>query len=381
MPFPSASAGPQLTGIAVCWGGPSEVEDLIGAWPADPRFELVVVDNGPTGRVGATRRSAADDEHASAPGARLSMSNATAGVRVLEPGVNLGFAGGINLGLTAARAPAVLLLNPDAVPEPGALDALLEGLAAHPEAAGLAPRLVGPDGGTQHRWQLRPLPGVATLLAQAAFLPAGGGPREEPPAGAAVEQPAAAALVLRREALAAVGGLDAGFHPAWFEDVDLARRLSAAGATLRYWPRSVFRHRLGSSVPRLGYGRFLWIYDRNLVRYLAKHHGRAAAALARALVPAAALPRLLLLPLRRPRRATSRGEAARGLLAVALGALTGWQRPRTWALEFAPPDPGAGGMSTDPGPTVPATLEVPRSADASVAAPEGVRDPTRKAAP
>jgi hypothetical protein len=319
LPTP-ASAEPELSGIAVCWGGASGLEELIAAWPADPRFELVVVDNGPAGEVNARLAAV--------------KAGAPAGVHVLEPGVNLGFAGGINAGLAAAQAPAVLLLNPDAVPEPGALEALLDGLAAHPEAAGLAPQLVGPDGRPQHRWQLRRLPGVATLLAQAAFLPAGGGTREEPAEGAAVEQPAAAALLLRRSALEAAGGLDAGFHPAWFEDVDLARRLAAAGATLRYWPRAVFRHRLGSSVPRLGYGRFLWIYDRNLVRYLGKHHGRGAALLARALLPAAALTRLALLPLRRPRRAASRREAARGLLAVALGGLTGWRRPRAWAREY-----------------------------------------------
>jgi len=323
MPSIPVSAEPQLTGIAVCWGGASEVEELIAAWPAGPRFELVVVDNGPEGDLAA--RIAA------------MKSGAAADVRVLDPGVNLGFAGGINAGAAAARAPAVLLLNPDAVPEPGALEALLDGLAAHPEAAGLAPRLVGPDGRAQHRWQLRRLPGLATLLAQAAFLPAGAGPRREPAEGAPVGQPAAAALLLRRPVLERVGGLDAGFHPAWFEDVDLARRLAATGARLIYWPRAAFRHRLGSSVPRLGYGHFLWIYDRNLVRYLAKHHGRAAAALARALLPAAAIARLVLLPLRRPRRAASRRAAALGLLAVALGAVTEWRRPRAWARELAPP--------------------------------------------
>jgi len=319
---PAAPAQPLLTGIAVCWGGAEGLAELVAAWPDDPRFELVVVDNGP----GAGLRMKLAAAGAAPP----------AGLRVLEPGRNLGFAGGINAGVAAARAPAVLLLNPDAVPEPGALEALLEGLAAHPEAAGLAPRLIGPDGRPQHRWQLRRLPGAGALLAQALLLPAGGGPRAEPAAGSPVEQPAAAALLLRRSALAAAGGLDEGFHPAWFEDVDLARRLAAAGATLLYWPQAVFRHRLGSSVPRLGYGRFLWVYYRNLVRYLAKHHGRGAAALARALLPAAAAARLVALPLRRPRRAASRGEAARGLLALALGALTGWRRPRAWAHDFVP---------------------------------------------
>src|SRR6185369_2480581 len=115
----------------------------------------------------------------------------------------------------AARAPILLILNPDDVPEPGALDRLLEGFAACPDAAGLAPRLLGPDGESQAAWQLRPLPSPWRLLLHALPLMDPSGGAGEPAAGAAVEQPAAAALVLRREALAAVGGFDAGFYPAW----------------------------------------------------------------------------------------------------------------------------------------------------------------------
>ncbi len=255
--------------------------------------------------------------------------------RLVRPGRNLGFAGGANAGIAAAGAPILLILNPDAIPEEGALDRLVEGFAAFPDAAGLAPRLTGPDGEPQHGWQLRRIPSVGRLLLHT--LPLGGGPdvREEPAAGSAVEQPAAAALALRREAVQAVGGFDESFHPAWFEDVDLARRLRDKGLVLRYWPRARFRHALGSTVPRLGYGPFLWIYYRNLTRYLAKHHGQAWALAARLLLLPGILIRLVLLPLRRPRRAASRAEAFRGLLAVLAGAVSGWHRPRRFGSEAA----------------------------------------------
>jgi GT2 family glycosyltransferase len=296
---------PLLTGVVIHWRNEDLLAELAAAWPNDPRFELLVVDNG-----------------SSAP--------LPAGVRVLNPGRNLGFAGGANAGIAAARGEILLILNPDAVPEAGALDRLLEGFAAHPEAAGLAPRLVGADGQSQSAWQLRRLPSPWGLLLQAfPFGEASGS--AEPASGSAVEQPAAAALALRRQALAAVGGFDAGFHPAWFEDVDLAKRFQRAGLALLYWPAARFRHGLGSTVPRLGYGPFLYIYYRNLSRYLAKHHGQAWAAAARvALVLGTAL-RLVLLPLRRPRRAASRREAFSGLLAVLAGALSGWTRPRRLA--------------------------------------------------
>ena len=291
---------PLLSGVVVHWRNEELLARLTSAWPRDPRFELIVVDNG-----------------SSAP---LDLGPA----RLVRPERNLGFGGGANAGAAEARGAILLILNPDAVPEEGALDRLLEGFVALPDAAGLAPKLVGPGGESQAGWQLRRLPSPWRLLLQA--FPFAGAPRtgSEPGAGAAVEQPAAAALALRREAF---DGFDEGFHLAWFEDVDLARRLKKRGLVLRYWPAAVFRHDLGSTVPTLGYGRFLWIYYRNLTRYLRKHHGPAWSLAARiALVPGMAV-RLLLLPLWRPRRAESRAEAFRGLLAVIAGTITGWREP------------------------------------------------------
>jgi GT2 family glycosyltransferase len=316
----AAAAGdrPLLAGVVVHWHDEENLRRLVAAWPPGPRFELLVVDNG-------------------------SESPLPAGCfRLVAPGKNLGFAGGANAGVAAARAPAVLILNPDAVPEPGALEHLLDGLAAHPEAAGMVPRLLDEGGRPQHRWQLRRLPRPAELLVQALFVAPPLGSSQEPPAGAAVEQPAAAALLLRRQALEAVGGFDPGYYPAWFEDVDLARRLARAGLVCRYWPAAAFRHRLGSTVLHLGYGPFLWAYFRNLCRYLALHHGRSWALAARALLVPGMILRLFALPLRRPRRAASRREAAGGLLAVAAGAATAWRRPPGYAARLAPPEPLGG---------------------------------------
>lgn len=318
---PPPAPAPLLAGLVAHWHNEAELGRLVEAWPSDPRFSLLVVDNG-------SSRPLPEDR-----------------VTVLRPGGNLGFAGAINLAVAAVEAPLVLLLNPDALPEPGALDALLEGFDAYPEAAGLAPRLVGPGGEAQWRWQLRPLPAPTALLLQPLFHPGVRGPAAEPAAGAPIEQPAAAALALRRRVLVELGGLDQRFFPAWFEDVDLARRLRQAGQVVRYWPSSIFRHQLGGSVPHLGYGRFLWVYYRNLERYLARHHG-ASWVLARGLMPLGMAARLALLPLRRPRRAPSRHEAARGLAAVIVGALSGWRRPRSYA-RFA----RSGSVATVPEPS------------------------------
>lgn len=315
----SAGPVPLLAGVVVHWKNEAELAELVEAWPADPRAELVVVDNSGT----------LPEE---APAAWRGKA------RLLRPGGNRGFGGGVNAGVAATAAPWVLILNPDAKPLPGAVEALLSA-AAESTAAGLVPALEWPDGRSQCEWQLQPLPSAAALLLQVFFLAGRRGPREEPPAGTPIGQPAAAALALRRAVLEEIGGFDEGFFPAWFEDVDLARRLEQQGHECVYLPQSRFAHAAGSSLPALGYGPFLFVYYRHLCRYLTKHHGTAAARAARALLPLSMLLRLLLLPLRKPKRARSRAEAARGLFAVAAGALTRFRRPRDLAERFAKPQP------------------------------------------
>lgn len=301
-----AQQTPRLTALVVHWRDEDHLAELVETWPDDPRLELLIVDN--SGSLGAGDRGRA---------------------RRIDPGRNLGFAGGVNRGVAEAEAPWVLLLNPDARPLSGALEHLLEILEGDPAVAGLVPALESPDGEPQCRWQLQPLPTPWELLAQTLFLGGARGPRVEPAPGSAIEQPAAAALVLRRSLIHEMGGFDEGFFPAWFEDVDFARRLAsrgngAEGEVLRYEPRARFVHAMGSSVPELGYGRFLAIYYRNLSRYLWIHHGKRWQITARCAIAVGMMLRTLALPLRRPRRANSRVEAAVALWRVASQALLGW---------------------------------------------------------
>ena len=295
---------PILSAIAPHWHDEEHLAVLVRDWPTDARFELIVVDNGSDGDL-----------------AELTADRSN--VRVLDPGRNLGFGAAVNRGVAEAGGDLILVLNTDAHPRPGSLEALVRGMERHPDAAGLAPRLLGAGDIAQARWQLRRLPTLRTLAGYCCFVePA---PLPEPAAGAPVEQPAACALLLRRSAFESAGAMDERFWPAWFEDVDLARRLADRGEKVLYWPEAVFRHGLGASVPRLGYGTFLAAYYRNLDRYARKHHGRGVALLLRGVLAAAALLRIGLLPLRRPRRARGRGEAFSGLWRLVVAAATGWR--------------------------------------------------------
>ena len=291
---------PRLCGIVVNWFDEGRLADLVEAWPADDDLELLIVDNGSTQALPAKART-------------------------LDGGRNLGFAGAINLGLRNTQAPLVLVMNSDVCPRPGALASLIQGFERWSDAAALAPRLVSTDGSSQFRWQLRSLPSVSTLLLQALLLPATGQGRTELSPGQPVEQPAAAALALRRQVLIELGGFDESFFPAWFEDVDLAKRMQDSEHRIRYYPEAEFTHHLGSSMPRLGYDRFLPIYYSNLCRYLAKHHGKLWGRVARFLLVPASLLRLALLPIRSPKRATTRREAALGLWRLTVSAVFGWR--------------------------------------------------------
>ncbi len=304
---------PELCGLVVHWHNEAQLARLFEHWPEDTRWELVIVDNGSSGSLPP------------GPG------------RTLDPGANLGFGGAVNYALTTVTAPVVLLLNPDAWPaSPRSLPALLEGLERHPDAAGVAPRLLARDGSCQSAWQLRRLPTAGDLLRQCLFVPWGGDARE-PQAGSPVEQPAASALALRRRDLERLGGMDPSFYPAWFGDVDLARRMRDAGRELVYWPESEFLHELGASVGPLGYGSFLWIYYRNLDRYARKHFGAWLAGLLRAVLTAAAAGRIMLVPLKKPSRAPDRAEAVRGLASVLVGAVSSWRLPADLVRSHAPP--------------------------------------------
>ena len=170
----------------------------------------------------------------------------------------------------------------------GAVDKLAEFLARRPGAAGVVPLLDGPDGVSQHRWQLRRLPGTFRLALGLSGAPAFSSPPGKP---APVPQPAAAAWLVRRPVWEALGGFDPTFEPAWWEDVDFCARLSDHLADSRFpanegfWvePAARLRHVGGSSVAALGREAFLTAYYTNLLHYTVRHYPGRLGAVRRAL--------------------------------------------------------------------------------------------------
>jgi GT2 family glycosyltransferase len=131
---------------------------------------------------------------------------------------NLGFGRGVNAMLGDVTAEHVLLLNQDAIPEPGALARLWH--TARADAADVA------------AWEMRQIPYEH--------------PKDYDPVTLDTEWCSGAAVLLRTAALRAEGG----FEPRIFmygEDVDLSWRLRCAGWRLRYLPRCAVVHRTYST--------------------------------------------------------------------------------------------------------------------------------------
>lgn len=156
--------------------------------------------------------------------------------RLIRREDNVGFAGGAHLGVQATRAPLVLFLNPDAVPQPGCLDALRDA----PAGWGAWQALVTLPGGRE----------VNTAGNHVHWLGFGwagrlGVPVEQvPDAPAEVGFASGAAMVVRRDDYDAVGGFD----PAYFmygEDLDLSLRLRLAGRGVGLLPRARVEHDYG----------------------------------------------------------------------------------------------------------------------------------------
>ena len=216
---------------------------------------------------------------------------------------NRGFAGGINEMLARARGKFVLLMNPDCVVERGSIGRLAGFLAKNPDLAGVVPLLIDEDGEPQRDFQFRRLPTLASLATELLMFDeiAPDNPivrrhrcrdldLSEP---VVIEQPAAAAMMIRRSVLVDRGGMDERFHPAWFEDVDLCRRLRDSGERLVLVPEARFVHAGGSSLSVLGLGAFQSIWYRNLMKYITKWSGPGEREIVRLMVIAGILLRML----------------------------------------------------------------------------------------
>ena len=218
---------------------------------------IVVVDNGSTD---ATVQRLRED----------------GGVLLIEQG-NTGFAHGVNRGVAAAPAEHdILVLNPDVIVEPDAIDRMTRTLEAFPEAGVIVPRLTDEDGHVVR--SLRRAPSIHRTLVETLL----GGNRAgrfgeayapDPAAGPrTVDWATGAVMLLRRTVFDRVGGLDESFF-LYSEETDYCLRVRASGHPVVVEPRASVMHVGGE----LGHHPRLWtLRTLNRVRRYRRNAGWVA---------------------------------------------------------------------------------------------------------
>jgi len=213
-------------------------------------------------------------DNASSDGTAGMVRDRWPSVQVIESPTNAGFSRANNLGIRATGGDYVLLLNPDTVAPPGAVQTLVRGLAAHPDAAIAGARLLSERGFPElswgdpigpwnelkrkvfstlyHRKVRRIVRKVDQLSRQA---------RE-------VSWVSGACMVIRRPDLEAVGLLDERFFM-YTEDVDLCIAMAKRGRTVLYVAGAELLHYRGRSAARNPATERL--YRRSQVAYYEKH--------------------------------------------------------------------------------------------------------------
>jgi N-acetylglucosaminyl-diphospho-decaprenol L-rhamnosyltransferase len=255
----------RLAIILVTYNSRAELPACLGslrsAPPATP-YEIVLVDNG------------------SSDGTPDLVSTDWPGVRLVEPGENLGFAAANNLAIRQTRGELVLLLNPDTVVQPGSLDTLVRAIEADDATAIVGPRLV--DGSGRPELSFGPMVSPWGELRQKALVRAH--ERGIRPAVDVVERltraprtvawVSGACLLARRRDLEAVGLLDERYFM-YLEDVDLCAAIRARGRVVRFVPEATVVHLRGrsrASAPRTTSA----AYRRSQIAFYRKHHPRWA---------------------------------------------------------------------------------------------------------
>lgn len=273
----SASAGrtrpqveqPACTAIIVTYNSAADICGLLSSLTDTRLLTIIVVDNASTDDTVDRVRDFPE-------------------VVCVETGANLGYAGGINVGMARADPERpLLLLNPDVRISADAVRVLRSVLDE--TAAGVAVPMILDDTAVVYP-SLRREPSLPRAFGDALFgsrlarRPGWLSEIVREPESYEHAQPidwvTGAALMVRAECAAAVGQWDESFF-LYSEETDFAARVRAAGWDLQYDPRARVVHSGGGSGHSPG---LIALMAVNRVRYYERRHGRCASLLFRAVV-------------------------------------------------------------------------------------------------
>ncbi len=210
---------PTLSVVIVAWNSRSELRRTLPALIAELKAgdELIVVDNG-------SLDGTAEIIAALAPAARL-----------LSSGENLGFAAAANRGAAQARGELLLILNPDAAPQPGFGEAIRRPWVQGRGWAAWQALVADRDGARINS------AGNPVHFTGIVWAGCHGRPLSEAPSATEVSALSGAALAVPRASWEELGGFAEEFF-LYHEDVDLSLRLRLRGAALGIEPSAIVDH-------------------------------------------------------------------------------------------------------------------------------------------
>lgn len=218
-------------------------------------------------------------DNASTDGSPAAIRAKYPGVKLLENTVNAGFGAANNQAMALAKGDYFLLLNSDAFPKAGAIDALVDFLREHPRTGAVGARLLNADGSLQRSCWRFPTPCRAWLenLGIVRIM------RTHPVIGdyyqwdhrtrRDVDFVIGACMLVRREAYEQVGGFDEGFF-LYAEESDWQLRMHNQGWAISFDPRAEVVHLGGASGASNSSTIRRYFFD-GLDRFTRKHFGLA----------------------------------------------------------------------------------------------------------
>lgn len=261
---------PDLSVIIVSWNVRDRLDGCLAALPAaiTPAWsaEIIVIDN------------------ASADDTVTWVQQRHPQVRIIANMQNRLYTAAANQGLALASGRHLLLLNPDTLPRPGCLARLIDFADAHPNAGLLGPRILDATGRDDLRTgRYYPTPWSETLdwlglvrrFPRNRFLAANLRPDFDRTQIGAVPLLSGACLLLNQSLPPGPRRLDP-FYPMYAEDVDLSRRIQAAGYQVVLVGDAVIEH-FGGESSRLDSRRTALLAADGIQRYFRRWQGAGAA--------------------------------------------------------------------------------------------------------
>jgi GT2 family glycosyltransferase len=172
-------------------------------------------------------------------------------LKITGSGENRGFAAGVNLGARMATGNRLLILNPDAILQPGSIAALEAARTGQAEPVVVGGKIHGKDGVEQRGARRRRLTlqsAAVTFLGMGwlrsmnpAFVNINRNTEPEPAGPVPMDAVSGALMYMSRAGFERLGGFDEGYF-LHVEDLDLCRRAEADGGSVIYTPHARAMH-------------------------------------------------------------------------------------------------------------------------------------------